>query len=1168
MRYAPLHNHTIFSIKDAIAHPEGYVNRIHEYNRSQDEHEIVALAVSEHGNMFSTVRAHVACNNPNGKDKRTLKPIYANEIYHVDDLSKAKEYKYDERYHLLLLAKDDEGLKNLIKITTHSGLNKIKSNTKEFQLTTLDYIKQHGKGVIGLSACMGGKIGRLLIQGEYDEAKALAIELSMALDEFYLEIQPHDTLPEQMLINNYLLQIHQETGIPMVITSDSHYVLKEDKKYHDLMKEIDHMSPFTVDAHLWTPDELIEWCNQYGYPLSCIENTAIIADKCTADITPKDPRGLMPDFPCPTGFTEDSYLTKLAHEGLKRRIIENKHIKKNFRTYFTRILYELDIITQMGFSGYFLILWDWFKFCKDNRILLGPGRGSAAGSLVAYVLDITKIDPIKNDLIFERFLNPERIEFPDVDTDISKVDRPKAIKYLKGKYGEDHVCQIITFGQYKLKNTIKAVLSAERGFTADYQNSITKTIPDMIGGQSVTYELLEYIALTERGQASPNQKFDEIYEEATDRDIRRALDCYDTLQQVFKENPEVLDAITHLRGAISQTGIHAGGVVVSSKKIGEHIPLMKGSDTAVLHVCQADMGDVTFFNALKIDALGLKTLSQIRLCMDLAGIPEEWLDDEDTNDADVYKFLREGNTANVFQMHKPMPTSMIRDFNVTNLEGLTAVNAGNRPGPLAKGDDGKSMVEKYIEVVNGGEMPSYDHRIDHVLAPTNGMLWYQEQLQEIGRIVAGYSLGASDIRIRKTLGKKQVSKIPEIREEFVYGTKTTKYEGSEDVIEPSKYCVGAKNNTFDIGMALSLFKDMEDFAKYCFNKSHSAAYGVLAYQTAYLSFYYPVEWAVACMTIDSMDGSAKDKITATLNACKKRQIKILAPDINKSKQGFSVEVLNGDKVIRYGLLAVKDVGIPVINAINKLIEIDGEFKSFDDFLDRTFKNNDTLRNLVGLNDKGKFSNPFSKRNVEPLIKVGAFDSLEENRYKLLNQYADYRKDKNDRLDESEYKLKHKLEYELEILGSYVSQHPLDNESVFPYVDVDRVKDNAKIKIAGIFKKLDRCTSKSNKVYYRMTIEAKDGKLINISIFDRLYTKHPESIAGLQGKKAKEGKEIIIVQGKWSTKWGLTASNVNRIMNKANLTKKEATIPEPSEEAPVLMAKDSPIDNDLFLEVVS
>lgn len=327
------------------------------------------------------VRSYQACSTPlpNDPNKKTIKYIVGNEVYHVDDLSKASEYTYKERYHLPLFAKDDDGLKNLFKITTHSGLNKIKSKSKDFQITTLDFIKQHGKGIIGLSGCMSGKIGRYIIDGEYEKAKNLAIELSNSLEHFYLEIQPHDTLPEQMLINSALLAINKETNIPLVITTDSHYARKEDKKYHDLMKEIDNMSPFTVKAHLWTVHELVEWCTNYNIPLEAIENTAKIADMCDADIKPKDPRGLMPDYPCPQGYTEDSYLMDLANEGLRQRIIQNAHIKKDIRKYISRLNYELDVITQMGFSGYFLILWDWFKWCKQNNILLGPGRGSAAG---------------------------------------------------------------------------------------------------------------------------------------------------------------------------------------------------------------------------------------------------------------------------------------------------------------------------------------------------------------------------------------------------------------------------------------------------------------------------------------------------------------------------------------------------------------------------------------------------------------------------------------------------------------------------------------------------------------------------------------------------------------------------------------------------------------------
>lgn len=416
MKYAPLHNHTVFSIKDAIAQPNDYVKFIHEYNNSQDKHEIVGLAITEHSNMFSLVRHHKACTTPLGNDenKKTIKPIYGNEIYHVEDLKTIDMTDASERFHLVLLAKNDIGLENLYEITTHAGLNKCKpgKSRKDFQITDEKFLQKHGEGIIALSACMGGKLGRLIIAGKYEEAKEWALEMNKVFDEFYLEIQPHDTLPEQVLINDALLKMHNETNLPLVITTDSHYVRKTDKIYHDIMKQIDHLNPFTVDAYMWTPDELVEWCNKYNVPLEAIENTAKIAESCTADITPKDKKGLMPDYPCPKGYNENSYLTKLAVEGLKKRFSDNKNIV-NMNEYINRLNYELDIIIQTGFSGYFLILWDWFNYCKLNKIPLGPGRGSAAGSLVCYCLDITKIDPIKNDLIMERFLNPSRIEFPD-----------------------------------------------------------------------------------------------------------------------------------------------------------------------------------------------------------------------------------------------------------------------------------------------------------------------------------------------------------------------------------------------------------------------------------------------------------------------------------------------------------------------------------------------------------------------------------------------------------------------------------------------------------------------------------------------------------------------------------------------------------------------------------
>lgn len=762
-----------------------------------------------------------------------------------------------------------------------------------------------------------------------------------------------------------------------------------------------------------------------------------------------------------------------------------------------------------------------------------------------------------------------------IDTDVSKVDRPRAIEYLKQKYGEEHVCQIITFGQYKLKNTIKAVLSAERGFSSEYQNSITKTIPDMIGEEGASYELIEKIA----------KDPDKYSEDLTDREMSQVINCYNVLQEVFKENPEVHDAITKLRGAIASTGIHAGGVVISSKSIGKHIPLMKGSETAVLPVCQADMSDVTFFNGLKIDVLGLKTLSQIKLCMELAAISRDWLENEDTDDKDIYEFLRAGNTANVFQMHKFTPTAMIKDFKVSDLEGLTAVNAGNRPGPLAKGDDGKSMVDRYAESVMTGEIPSLDPRIDFIFAPTNGQMWYQEQLQLLGQVMAGYSLGDADLRIRKVIAKKLRDKIPEIRNEFVYGKKSI-YDNDGKVIdiseEDSPYCIGAVRNGFDENLALKLFKDMEAFASYCFNKSHSAAYGFVAYRTAWLSYYYPVEWNVACLTLDANDGNAKEKIASTLNSCKKRNIKILPPSINTSSTGFTVDKLDGgEKCIRYGFQAIKGVGSNISDMISRLIDLDGKFTSFQDFLDRTInpKTNDTLRALcledpafhsVKIADDGteskKINNPFKKTNIVPLILSGAFDCLEPNRHKTFNDYVKFKKDKDELKDEAEYKLKDQLAYELDLLGFYVSQHPLDGDA-FPYVDLETVRDNQLVKVAGIFKSYETATTKKGDRYYKLKIELKDGKLVSVNIFKNTYTKYPESIQGLSSKKAKEGKEILIVEGKVSLKFNnINANKVLKVRGKNE--QDEQSMPELPDSVPELglAIKDSPMDEDLMMKV--
>lgn len=414
MKYFSCHNHTVDSIKDAIATPEGYAKKIHDYNKSQDKHEILGFSVTEHSNLYSMVKYHQACTIPRkgADEKEVLKPIYGNEIYHVDDIENYKFGKSNLYPHLVLLAKTEEGLRNLIKITTHAGMHKHKSSKKDYQITDDIFLKENGKGIIALTACLAGVIPKLLAENKYDEAKAKALEMRTWFDDLYLEIQPHE-LPEQKIVNAGLLQISKETGIPLVITSDSHYVDKEDKKYHDIMKDIDNSYHFTTDNHFWTPDELIEWCNENNVPLEAIENTAKIYEECNTDITPKDARGLMPEYPCPKGYNENQYLLKMTNKGLRKKMKSNKYIRDNVDKYFERLHYEFYIISKMGFSGYFLILWDWFEWCSNNGVPTGPGRGSAAGSLISYALNITKVDPIRYGLYFERFLNEFRVEPPD-----------------------------------------------------------------------------------------------------------------------------------------------------------------------------------------------------------------------------------------------------------------------------------------------------------------------------------------------------------------------------------------------------------------------------------------------------------------------------------------------------------------------------------------------------------------------------------------------------------------------------------------------------------------------------------------------------------------------------------------------------------------------------------
>ena len=1104
--FAYLHCHTIYSMQDAMPRHKDYVDAIYDYNQKSTEYKCLGFANTDHGMISGFVKHYNACTGDKNPEKAT-KALYGCEVYMCDDVDNNPA---QTRCHLVLIAKNDEGLKNLYQIVSHAGMHTIQGKTKSFPVTDMKFMSQHGKGIICLTACVAGIVPRCILDGNWDLARRYINDFKNMFDDVYLEVQPLD-FPEQLLVNDGMKTLSQQMNLKLVMTTDTHYIRKDDKQYHDILKNISHQQPFTSDNHLYTPEEMEEYCIAHDLPVECITNTAEVARSCDVHLKPADHNALLPKFPCPEGYNENSYLRKVAFEGLYKRMRDNKIATP--QKYIEQMLYELDVICSKGFAGYFLILWDWFKWCRENDILMGPGRGSAAGSIISYALDITKVDPIKNKFVFERFMNPERAEFPDIDSDVPRSKRSKAIGYLLNRYGHDRVSQIITFGQYKLKNTIKGIMST-LGASFDEANAVTRMIPDLIDGKAVDYNMIETLH---------NDPDNSEYASFSDNDRQTLEKCYVALQDVFNKYPQVYTGVTKVTGCIASTGIHAGGVIVCSKPISENAGIINGGDTAVLPLIQFDMADMDFFGFLKIDALGLKQLDIIKECMDLCGLGFDWYDSEDFSDASVYDILRNGETADIFQMSNYTPTKMIADFNVTDIEGLSAVNAGNRPGPLEKDKvTGKSMVDMYKEHAQNNDFEDWgDKGINDILKETRGCLWYQEQSQNIGRLMAGYTLGGADSRIRKVIGKKKVKMIPEIRNEFIYGKKS-KYDDQGHVIgmseEASPYCEGAIARKFTEDLAVKVFSSIEAMAKYSFNKAHSFCYAVLGYKTAWLSKYHPLEFAVANCTVND----EQEDIINTLALAKKRGIAVLPPDINRSHTGFSMD----GNAIRYGLKAIKGIGNAVLSFVEEYKNLDPvPFKDFDDYYARIHdQNNPAIQQLL-TNMRAKSGkntpNPMKKDVEQALILSGAFDYCEQNRFKLLNHFMiDIRREKKTKIDGKDVTLpidektwvrKEKLKLEKLYMGAYISEHPLDP---FPYQSFDACAEDEAIYTAGLVTSLTMKTTKTNKQYLSIKYVAKDDIERTCNVFDE---KRSEELKGILKKNS-----IILIKGRVSKRY----NNIN------------------------------------------
>jgi len=1059
MSFVHLHVHTEYSLLDGSS-------RIKDIVKKAKEYEMPALAITDHGAMFGVIDFYKACREVG------IKPILGCEVYVAPRKMTDKVAGIDnEYYHLVLIAENNEGYKNLMKIVSKAALEGFYYKPR----VDKELLKKYSKGIIALSACLAGEVQDLLLKGRYEDAKRIALELEdiFGRGNFYLELQDHG-IEEQRTVNEKLIDLSKETGIQLVATNDVHYVNKEDAVAHEILLCIqtgktiddeDRMKFPTDEFYLKSPEEMKRL---FDFVPEAIENTIKISERCNVELEFNKPK--LPKFDVPDGKEANEYLRELCFNGLYERY------KEPSKEVIDRLNYELEVIEKMGYVDYFLIVWDFIRFARENNIMVGPGRGSAAGSIVAYTLGITKIDPIKYNLLFERFLNPERVSMPDIDSDFCYERRQEVIDYVFRKYGEDRVSQIITFGTMAARAVIRDV-----GRALNYSYAEVDTIAKMIPME---------LGMT----------------------IDRALELNPELKGEYENNERIrhlIDIARSLEGLPRHSSTHAAGVVISSAPLVEYVPLTKNEDTITT---QFPMTILEELGLLKMDFLGLRTLTVLRDAVDLVyknkGIKVD-LDNIDFEDQSVYEMISQGKTEGVFQLESSGMTNFMKELKPSSLEDIIAGISLYRPGPM-------DQIPEYIKNKNNPEDIKYiDEKLKPILDVTYGCIVYQEQVMQIVRDIAGYSLGRSDL-VRRAMAKKKHDVMEKERENFIYGLKDEK----GNIIVP-----GALRNGVSLEVANKIFDIMMDFASYAFNKSHAAAYAVVAYQTAFMKRYYPVEFMTALLT--SVMGNS-DKIAFYINACRRMNITVLPPDINKSFENFSVE---GDK-IRFGLVAIKNVGEGAIKSIIEAREKDGDFKSFRDFCERV--------NLSEVN----------KKTIESLIKAGAFDSLGLKRSVLMNNYEKvidsilsekkqvidgqigfFQKElvnlkKDDFEDIKEFDKKYLLAMEKEMLGLYISGHPLQDlekqlelltntkiSEIYSisaedhdHIDV-KVEDGQRVVIGGIITNISIKSTRNNEIMAFIKIEDMNGT-IEVLVFPKTYQKCSKIIME---------DNIVIVKGRVSIK---------------------------------------------------
>ena len=953
MAFCHLHTHTEYSLLDGEANIKKLVARVKELGMD-------SCAITDHGTMFGVVDFYRECK-ANG-----IKPVIGCEVYVAPNSRFDKVHGVDNRYsHLILLAENETGYKNLIYLVSMGCIEGYYYKPR----IDKEILRQHSEGLIALSACIAGEIPSLLLNGDKDGARRAAREYIdiFGKNNYFIEIQDHG-LPEQKQVLPELIAIAKKLDLGIVATNDIHYLTRDDAFYQDVLmciqmeKTIDDEDRMRFESQEFYIKSEEEMRALFSYIPDAIDNTAKIAERCNVDFDFNTRH--LPKFEVPDGKDAHEYLTELCNKGLYKLYPEVTDELKE------RLAYELGVIKKMGFTDYFLIVSDFISYAKNNGVAVGPGRGSAAGSIVSYSLGITTVDPIKYSLIFERFLNPERVSMPDIDIDFAPEGRQKVIEYVVSKYGADNVAQIVTFGTMKARLAIRDVARA-LGLPYADADRVAKLIPRDLGAT-----------------------------------IESALETVPELKALYENEPEIkklIDTSRVLEGLPRHAGTHAAGVVITGEPIVNYVPLTLNKEDFI--TTQFPKDTVENLGLLKMDFLGLRNLTVIESALDIIeqtrGVRVN-LDDIGYNEKEVFDLISSGNTDGVFQLESAGMQSFMTELRPDTLEDIIAGIALYRPGPM-------EQIPRYIHNKRNPQDISYKHpKLEKILDVTYGCMVYQEQVLEIVRSLAGYSLGKAD-QMRRTISKKKAEQMKVERRNFIYGSEEEGIPG----------CI---NMGIDEATAISIFDEINDFANYAFNKSHAAAYAFISYQTAYLKAYYPVEYMAALIsTIDDTD-----KINHYIANCKQMNIDRLPPDVNKSRMGFTVE---NDK-IRFGLSAVKNVGKSFIDALLNERDNNGEFKNFSDFVER----------MTGAD--------INKRAVEGLICCGAFDSMGVYRSQLMQIYEKAMEGASDRqknniagqfslfddLEETveielpkiaEFEKRELLRLEKQSIGMYFSGHPME-----------------------------------------------------------------------------------------------------------------------------------------------